>query len=139
MKKKTKTVALLAVLSLMATGCQKENNSEFAPEMNVSVPHTMYTIQYCIDGVQHRKILHSEADRKNFIRWLFTLAKGGSTVVFCDETKANQPTAVKEVVTYTTTNEDDAIEWAHKMLDKGYKVSIFFDEENKVFICIARL
>ena len=38
--------------------------------------------------------------------------------------RTEQCAATKDVVHYSTTNEDEAIAWAEKMYDNGYKVSI---------------
>lgn len=55
MKKLLKPVALLAVLSLAATGCQKENIVEPSThiQQNVSVHNITYNICPAFSGLEH--------------------------------------------------------------------------------------
>ena len=130
-------MALLSVLSMMAVGCQKENVTNYVSETSISEASAVYTVQYAVDGVLHHTTLHSKPERTDFFRQLFAMAKNGHEVVFYDGGKTEQCFATKDVIHYSTTDEDDALAWADKMYDNGYKVRISFDEENKVFNCVA--
>lgn len=52
MNRKAITIALLAVLGTMATGCQKENIVE--PQSATAEVGTVRTVLYAVDGVEHR-------------------------------------------------------------------------------------
>ena len=121
----------------MAAGCQKENVTDYATGTSISEADTVYMVQYSVDGVLYNTTLYGKAERTEFFRQLFAMAKKGHEVVFYDGNKTWQFAATKEIVHYSTTDESDALAWADKMYDKGYKVSIQYDEENKVFNCVA--
>ena len=137
MRRNVITVALFTVLVTMAVSCQKDDVTNSTPELSVSEACTVYTVQYAVDGVLHHTTLHSKPERTDFFRQLFAMAKNGHEVVFYDGGKTEQCFATKDVIHYSTTDEDDALAWADKMYDNGYKVRISFDEENKVFNCVA--
>ncbi len=137
MNNTTKITALLSVLSLMAAGCQKESVTDYVPGTSFSETCTVYTVQYVVDGVLHHATLHGKSERTDFFRQLFAIAKKGHEVVFYDGSKTEKYAVTKEVIHYSTTDEDDALAWADKMYDNGYKVRISFDEEKKVFNCVA--
>lgn len=137
MNKTSKTVALFSVLSLLAIGCQKENVTDYVSETTISEVGVVYRVQYTVDGVQHQITLHSPAERTDFFRQLLTMAKNGHEVVFYNGDKTEQCAATKDVVHYSTAEEGDALTWADKMYENGYKVRITYDEKKKVFNCIA--
>lgn len=137
MNRKVITIALLAVLGTMATGCQKENFADVTSESAISEASTVYTVQYAVDGALHHATLHGKSERTEFFRQLFAIAKYGHEVVFYDDDKTDQYVATKEVRHYSTPDEGDALAWADKMYDNGYKIRIYYDEENKVFNCVA--
>lgn len=137
MNKTTKTVALFSVLSLMAVGCQKENVTDYVPETSIAEASTVYTVQYVVDSVLHNATLHSKSERAELFRQLLAMAKNGHEVVFYDGNKTEQCAATKEVVHYSTADEDDALKWVSNMYDNGYKVTVSFDEKKKVYNCVA--
>jgi UDP-N-acetylmuramate-alanine ligase len=129
-------LALFAVLSTLAVGCQKDNVSDFVQGTSISESSTVYTVLYSVNGVQHKITLYSEAEHQAFIRELLALAKQGYTVIFYDENSVSQ-TATKEVVTYSTSSEAEAVAWMVKMEKDGYYVSVTFDDKTNTFNCIA--
>lgn len=137
MNKRINPLALFSMLSLIAASCQKEEVVDYVPTTLISEAETMYTVQYTIDGVLYQATPHNKAERTEFFRQLFAMAKNGHEVFFYDGNRTDQCVATKDVVHYSTTNEDEAIAWAEKMYDNGYKVSIQYDKEKKVYICIA--
>ena len=68
---------------------------------------------------------------------MFALAEEGHEVSFRNEDRASRVLSSKDVVTYTTTNHDDAYAWADKMSDEGYTVTIRFDKETGIYTCNA--
>ncbi len=132
MKKKIKTVALLAVLGLTATGCQKENMLPLSGS-----EQTTETIQvvYSINGeVFHATLSESEWDA--FVERMLALAREGYEVTF-SKNRSTLTSQSKEKVTFVTTDENEAHEWAKAMANDGYFVSITFDQGTGEYTCIA--
>lgn len=136
MRKQIISVALLAVLSLAPAGCQKEQTDSLIPGMEEA--NATYSVCYYIDGVMFRESFQSETEYIFFFQRMAALAAEGKKVTFYDEdARANNPSQSKEVVTYTTTDADDAAEWAMKKAKEGYSVTITFDDKTGIFTCIA--
>lgn len=133
MKRTIITVALFAVLGTLATSCQKETLTELSP---VAAQAETYLITYSVDGVSMQTRLNGDEELRAFLRRLTALAREGHRVTVRNENTAGQA-STKEVVTYHTTSEDDANEWAAKMIRDGYEVEIDYDEKTGEFICIA--
>lgn len=72
-----------------------------------------------------------------FLERMAIMAMDGYEVVFWNENQVQQGIPSKDVVTYTTADEKDAISWCNSMFDAGYKVSMTYDTINHVFVCIA--
>lgn len=136
MKITFKTIALFAALSLTAMSCQKEEIVSFIQEESVSNETALNTMLYSVDGVQHAIILHSESDYQNFIHEMMNLARLGHNVVFCDENNVNQ-SVTKDVVYYSTSSQAEAESWALKMVKDGYQVTVSYDENTKMYNCVA--
>lgn len=133
MKKTFITVALFAMLGTLATSCQKETLTELSP---VTAQNETYLITYSVDGVSMQMRLNGDEALRAFLHRLTALAREGHRVTVRNENTAGQA-STKEVVTYHTTSEDDANEWAAKMIRDGYEVEIDYDEKTGEFICIA--
>ena len=136
MNTKFYSVALLAVLSLAAAGCQKENIDE-VPTQVTSLENQATVMYYYVDGVLNIKYLQDETEYRNFIYEMLTLSEQGHTVAFYKDSDNNRPNCTKDVVHYSTTNKDDAYKWANKMIEDGYRVQVTFDEETGKYNCIA--
>ena len=95
-----------------------------------------YLITYSVDGVSMQTRLNGDEALRAFLRRLTALAREGHRVS-ARKTNTNNQASTKEVITYHTTSEDDANEWAAKMLNDGYDVTIDYDEKTGEFICIA--
>ena len=133
MKRTIITVALFAVLGTLATSCQKETLTELSP---VAAQAETYLITYSVDGVSMQTRLNGDEALRAFLRRLTALAREGHRVTVRNENTAGQA-STKEVITYHTTSEDDANEWAAKMIRDGYEVEIDYDEKTGEFVCIA--
>ena len=118
MKKTFITVALFAMLGTLATSCQKETLTELSP---VTAQNETYLITYSVDGVSMQMRLNGDEALRAFLHRLTALAREGHRVTVRNENTAGQA-STKEVVTYHTTSEDDANEWAAKMIRDGYEV-----------------
>ena len=129
-----KTVALLATLSLAATGCQKEN---VLPTIGGGIEQTTGTIlvTYSINGEVYQATL-DESEWDAFVERMLALAREGYEVSF-SKNRSTLTSQSKEKVTFVTTDEKEAQTWAHNMTELGYVVSITFDTGTGEYICIA--
>lgn len=136
MNKKVKSVALLAVLSLAATGCQKEsfdtiNNCQIQQFTNT------YDVLFSINGVLFHRTIYGEQQWFEFIDWMLSLTEDGYKVMFRDNNTFNSTQSSKERVTYETNDKEDANKWCNKMHNDGYEVTMYFDERTGKYVCIA--
>ena len=129
------TIALFAVLGTLAVSCQKENIID--ETSIVAENNKVYTVCYTVDGVTHHLTLIGEDAWHDFLNRMFALAEDGHEVSFRNEDRASRVLSSKDVVTFTTTNHDDAYAWADKMSDEGYTVTIRFDKETGKYTCYA--
>lgn len=134
MKKIVRTLALMLVLSMAATGCQKENLLE--PQGVVAENQTVRKVVYTVDGVSGSATLTGEAEWLAFMNRMVALAEEGRSVTFWNEGKV-QTCNAKEIVTYTTSSKPDAIAWAAAMTDNGYYVTITYNERTQMYECVA--
>ena len=139
MKKTIITVALLAVLTSLAVSCQKEEAdiTSATPSTVIVDNAALRTVVYTIDGVSYRLTLLGDEAWHDFLNRLLALAEEGHEVSFRNEEAASRVVSTKETVTYTTSNHDDAYNWAEKMLNDGYAVTIRYDKEKKIYTCYA--
>lgn len=135
MKNKTIYVAMLTTLGLMATGCQKEMVENLPNQTSVSI--SAYTVEYSINGETFRTVLQSEEEYDALLLRLVALAREGYTVQVRNGNTIRQGNASKEVVTYTTSDSDDAKRWTKKMMNEGYEVTVTYDDETGIYTCIA--
>ena len=135
MFKRALTIALIAVLGTMAVSCQKENINETTTA--VSQIGTVRNMYYTIDGVNYHITLVGDEAWRIFLNQMLALAEEGHRVSFRNEDASSCVGSTKETVTYVTGNHDDAIAWADTMVDKGYDVTITFDEKEHKYVCIA--
>ena len=133
MNKTIRTIAVMAVFSMMTAGCQKEvmNTQTVVSEIG-----SVYTVSYVVDGVPQTETLYGDDAWSVFLQRMFALAEEGHRVIFWNGTEPRTGIS-KEIVTYTTTSEDDAMEWAGKMANAGYEVIVTYDEETGIFTCTA--
>ena len=123
-------MALFAVLGLAAAGCQKDNY--VTPQETV----TEMTVNYSAGDVYDSTVLTDDAAWDAFLDRMLALAREGYEVTIFNGSSANGASS-KEVVTYTTDNEDDAKHWAKQMFDEGYQVTIKYDDETGIYTCTA--
>ncbi|MBQ4478372.1 MAG: hypothetical protein II945_07160 [Bacteroidales bacterium] len=135
MKKTVKTVALFMLLGTLAVSCQKENIVE--PNATEAQACTVRAVSYTIDGVEHLTVLHCDEEWDAFLSWMLALSKEGRQVYFRNLNATGTTAQTKEVITYTTTNENDAKTWIRKKADEGYAVTMYFDDDLKAWVCIA--
>ena len=135
MRKTITTIALFAVLGTLAVSCQKEN---IIDETNIVAENgTVYTVSYAVDGVTHQITLVGDEAWHDFLSRMFALAEEGRTVTFFNEEAASRVIPSKLVETFTTSNKEEAYQWAEKKGNEGYTVTVVFDQETGIYTCYA--
>ena len=129
------TVALFAVLGAMAVSCQKEMIVEPVEANTEMGDH--YLLNYSVDGVSQTIYLNGDEERMAFLRSLAALAREGHWVKVFDSNYSTGIPMTKETVVYRTSDENDAITWANKMMGDGYVVTMYFDTKSGEWVCIA--
>lgn len=137
MNRKVITIALLAVLGTMATGCQKENFADVTSESAISEASTVYTVQYAVDGVLHIATLQSKEEVNALLMQLMALAREGYNVEVFDNNHSPSASPTKEVVTYTTSSDTAATEWTATKMSEGYTVQITYNQSDNTYTCRA--
>ncbi len=135
MKKFFISIALFAVLGTIATSCQKEN--EFDKTTIEVGQNTIYRVCYSIDGKIYQLTLIGDDAWHDFLNRMFALAEAGHTVSFRNESVRTQIVSAKNVVTYTTTNKEEALSWAERMANDGYIVIVKYDKDTGIYTCTA--
>ena len=135
MKQPFRTVALIAVLGMVATGCMKEPMVE--PQMAVANENTSVCIAYTVDGETHLATVANEEEWRLFLNIMIAWAEEGRTVSFCDTETITNVKQGREIITFTTKDEGEAGQWAEERRSEGYKVYISFDPNTGIFTCTA--
>jgi len=135
MKKIFYSAALLAVLSVAAAGCKKETIAE--PQVPVSEVNTVYSVQYFVNGELYSETLSTEDEYNAVLLRLLALAREGYEVVVSGGNSMGGESLSKEVVTFTTTKESEAVEWTKQKLQEGYTVHMSYNQATGVYTCIA--
>ena len=135
MSKTLTTIELFAVLGTLAVSCQKEN---IIDETNIVAENdTVYKVSYTVDGVTHQLTLVGDEAWHDFLNRMVALAEEGHEVSFRNEEASLRAVSTKEKVTYTTTNQDEALVWSEMMIKDGYTVTISYDKASGIYTCIA--
>lgn len=133
MKKHFISVALFAVLSILAVGCQKEDfvgHTATTEEVG-----SVRTVLYYVNDEEHRVTLYGEDEWESFVDSMMTLAEQGYDVRIINENAAARKGGVTEVQTMTTTSQSEAKTWSMKKADEGYSVATRY--ENGQYKCVA--
>ncbi len=139
MKKTIISVALLAVLTSLAVSCQKEEAdiTSATPSTVIAENDTLRTVVYTIDGVSYRLTLVGDQAWHDFLSRMFALAEEGRTVTFFNEEAASRVLPSKVVETHSTSNKEEAYQWAEQKINEGYTVTVVFDEKTGIYTCYA--
>ena len=128
-------MALFIVLSVAAISCQKETfNDVIDNQTEVTMSRS---VSYMVDGTLYHATLHSDAEWDALMHRLLALARNGHRVVLANGNNVTTSSLSKEVVTFTTTDEEEANHWAAQMTANGYTVSISYDKKTGEYNCIA--
>ena len=136
MNKSIKTVALLAVLSVAAVGCQKETIT-VEPQTGVEASSTVYMVRYSVNGVMHTETLIGEQAWADFLQRMLALAEEGYRVTMSKSANTALYSESKEVVTYTTKDKKAAQLWITQKLEEGYEVTMDYNQQTGEYTCIA--
>ena len=112
-----------------AQACQKESNVEHQG--------TVYTVRYVVDDVTHTVTLCGEQAWQDFLHRLFALAEEGRHVSFAKEEVSDSVGSLRETVTFTTPNQQEAVTWANNMVKQGFVVSIDYNPRTGLYTCTA--
>ena len=135
MNKTIRTVAFLSALSILSTGCKKEEIL-MEPEKIVEQATAVYNVTYTVNDVEYNVSFSDEKSYYDFIFHLIGRTQSGD-IVNIRLNNVTCPYGFKEVVTYTTTSHDEATEWSIKMMNEGYSVVVVFDEKTGIYTCTA--
>ena len=119
MRKTIKTMALMAVLSVAAVGCQKETIT-VEPQTGIETDGTVYTVRYSVNGVTHTETLVGEQAWAEFLQRMLALAEEGYRVMVTRNAETAQYGMANEVVTFKTKNKAEAYAWLDDMTEQGY-------------------
>ena len=123
------------MLATLAVSCQKDSFNE--ETIMVEEQNAVYKVRYSINDVTYHVTLLGDDAWHDFLNRMFALAESGHRVGFRLENVSSQVAFTKDVVTYTTTNHDDAYKWAEIMGGKGYSVTIDYDPRTGIYTCTA--
>ena len=132
MKIKFKNVALLAVLSMAAVSCQKE---DVLPNIGTEQTSESILVMYSINGEVFQTTI-SESEWDAFVERMLALAREGYEVTF-SKNRTSLTSQSKEKVTFVTDSEKEAHEWSNEMANQGYYVTITYDQGTGKYTCIA--
>lgn len=135
MNKWFKNAAFLLLVSIMAVSCLKETELEdYTCTEEYNIGNETY---YCVDGVLYDVVINGQQEWMYFLSQMVALAEEGYTVSIFHGNHFNQTCEAKDVVTYTTFSQDDALMWAEKKYKEGYDVTIEYDRTTGKYNCIA--
>ena len=138
MKKTQKTLGaflLCATLAAFAGGCQKETIEDpIVREAQIGEERTVF---YSIDGTDFSIKLYGDDAWNDFVRRMVALSKEGHRVSFRVGGFLTTNASAKETVTFTTSDYNEAVTWGNNMGNQGYSVTIVYDKDKDLYICIA--
>jgi hypothetical protein len=130
-----KCVLAFCASLLFFSACDKESDEILLPSGTYSAAReNAQYVRYSINGECYHVIIHNREDVVSLTKHLLTLARQGYNVNigYEGENTANA-VAAKDVVKYSTTNEDDMAAWSMKMAEQGYTVYYDYDAETGIF------
>ena len=134
MKRTMITATLLAILSATAVSCQKE--AEPVPSSVCS--QSEHNVRYTIDNRIYHASLQTSEEWHTFLSDMLALTRQGHRISVQRTSTSSQILPTKDVVTFETTNMDEALEWANMMIEQGYEVFLEYDEESGLYSLTAK-
>lgn len=139
MKKIIRNATVAVALCLAMASCQKEY-LEVTPSLPINQTTNIIdanSITYTVDGELYSTPVYNDSTYKSVVDMLFALAEEGKEVTFFYGNAPNTCIAKKETVTFTTSDKNEAVQWATTMSHDGYTVNINYDPRNHIYICTA--
>ena len=133
MKKILITVAVFAMFGAFVTSCQKESS----PATSIEYVCSGQMVVYRIDNHEYRCAVPEGDAWYDFLSRMTAIAREGHRVSIRLVNLSSQAAATKEKVTFETRDPEEAAAWWAAMLEAGYEVTVFFDEETGVYTLIA--
>lgn len=136
--KRNNLCLILVLTSLFATSCQKDSLTDPQSERTENMRTiNSYHISYWVDGIRYSVTLQDEAQITLLIQKLTKLALLGHHIHTSNDDFVPSGNPTKDVIKFSTTDENEIIEWAKKMYQKGYDVEFYYDEATGTFSGIA--
>lgn len=133
--KKMLYVALIAVLTTLAGGCQKEDLLKLQEVQNETMSQDI--VKYYVDGEMFQTIVRSDSDWEELMEKMLTLTEYGHEVFILGDSNANLISGSKDMETHTTKDKKDATNWTKEKRQEGYNVGMTYDSEEGEYTCIA--
>ena len=119
------------MLGLLAASCQKEQMLN--PQVTTVETDAVFQMGYTVDGVHYSVMLHGDDELDLLLRQLNALARQGHQVVITGNNALTSIVSTKEVLTFSTSNEEEIIAWEIARLKEGYSVTIEYNPRTGVF------
>ncbi len=128
MKKRAIAMVLAAAMMVLAAGCQKEEATQVAP---VS---TVRAVDYSVDNSRQHVTLEGDAEWRALLGECLDSVAAGHLVNLSHGAGSG---AAKERRMYSTDSRDAAMAWVDARFNEGYDVTMWYDEEEGRYICVA--
>ena len=128
MKKRTIAMVLAAAMMVLAAGCQKEEATQVAPAS------TVRAVEYSIDNNRQHVTVEGTAEWQALLGECLDRAAEGHLVNISHGAGANY---AKERQVYATESRNAALAWVDARFNEGYDVTMWYDEEEGKYICVA--
>ena len=130
MKIIVKVLALVSLLGIMATACQKETPVSPLPSV------VTRTVDYRVgNGDLQRSVIHGDVQWRSFLAAVFDSVDHGHRVSLLHGTAGS---AAKDIVTFSSADKAEAMRWVDSMYNAGYDVTLWYDSENHQYNCIGQ-
>lgn len=134
---KTKPFTLIALLGILAVGCQKENQVETSIANNTPAEaKTMTVMHYEVNGITYYDTLNSDPEVDAFYDNMLVLAYNGDIVTIYGNTVTTM-TDMRDIVTFSTSETEKAKAWIAQKILEGYIVTIQYDHDTGKYTCTA--
>ena len=119
---------VLAAMMVLAAGCQKEETTQ-----TTSV-NAVRSVEYMIDNSRQHVTVTGDAEWQKLLGECLDSAAAGHLINIAHGTGANY---AKERQVYSTESRDAALAWVDARFNEGYDVTMWYDEEEGKYICVA--
>lgn len=124
-------MVMAAVIAVLAASCQKENAIVDTPTAST---YPAGTVNYIVGKVSNSRTVESAEQWNALVDECFDGADEGHLVTIAHGVTTNPS---KERLTYTTESRETAMAWVKAKYEEGYDVTLWYDEEQGRYICVA--